>query len=178
MEKWYVIRTATNKEKECADKIEHEIKYSSVNNMVKEVIVPIEKTVQMRNGKQYVTSKNNYPGYILINCDTNALGQLVGIFKPINYVIGFLGGKTPIPLRQSEIDHMIGRMNEIQGLPPEKLITFNNGQQVKVIDGPFNNFIGKVVEYNSEKNKLKIVVSVFGRETPIDLNGMQVTKDI
>lgn len=178
MEKWYVIRTATNKEKECADKIEHEIKYSSVRDMVKEVIVPIEKTIQVRNGKQYVTSKNNYPGYILIQCDVNALGYLVGIFKPINYVIGFLGGSTPIPLRQDEIDHMIGRMNEIQGLPPEKIISFAVGQKVKITDGPFTDFIGKVVDYNSDKNKLKINVSVFGRDTSIDLNGMQVTKEI
>lgn len=178
MEKWYVIRTATNKEKECRDKIENAIRFTNIESLVKRIIVPLEKTVQLRKGKKVITTRNHYPGYVLIECDSAALGELGSIFKPINYVIGFLGKDRPVALRQDEIEHMLGRMDELQGEEPVILNTFLKGETVKVTDGPFKEFIGKIVEFNEEKNKVKVNVLVFGRETPIDLDALQVTKEL
>lgn len=177
MEKWYVIRTATNKEKECKEKIENEIKFTKIAEYVKQIVIPLEKTVQLRQGKKIITTRNHYPGYVLIEVDPIALPELSHIFKPINYVIGFLGKDKPTCLRQSEIDTILGRMDELQGQEPIIINKFTIGEIVKVIDGPFNEFLGKVAEFNQDKNKLKINVSVFGRETPIELNPLQVTKE-
>lgn len=178
MVKWYVIRTATNKEKECKEKIENEIKFTKVADLVKQIVIPLEKTIQLRKGKKIITTRNHYPGYVLIEVDPIALPELSHIFKPINYVIGFLGKDTPTSLRQSEIDTILGRMDELQGQEPIILNKFNIGEMIKIIDGPFNNFVGTVSEFNQDKNRLKINVSVFGRETPIELNTLQVTKEI
>lgn len=178
MERWYVIRTATNKEKECRDKIENSIRFTNIEPFVKEIIVPLEKVVQIRKGKKVVTTRNHYPGYILIHCNSNVLGELSSIFKPINYVIGFLGKNSPIPLKQNEIETMLGRMDEIQGMEPIVLKSYDKYDTIKVVDGPFKDFIGKVVEFNRDKNKVKVNVLVFGRETPIDLDVHQVTKEL
>lgn len=178
MEKWYVIRTSTNKENECKDKIENAIRYTNIEPLVKRLVVPLEKVVQLRKGKKIVTTRNHYPGYVLIECETTALGELSSLFKPINYVIGFLGKEHPIALKEHEIEHMLGRMDEIQGLDPIILNTYIKGETIKVVDGPFKDFIGKIVDFNQEKNKVKVNVLVFGRETPIDLDALQVTKEI
>lgn len=178
MEKWYVIRTATNKEKECKDKIENEIKFTKIGDMVKQIVIPLEKTIQLRQGKKVITTRNHYPGYVLIETDTLALPELASIFKHVNYVIGFLGKNTPIALKPSEIETILGRMDELQGQEPIIINKFIIGEMVKVVDGPFSNFLGKVAEYNEDKNRLKINVSVFGRETPIELNTLQVSKEI
>ena len=178
MEKWYVIRTSTNKEKECKDKIENAIRYTNIEPLVKRLVVPLEKVVQLRKGKKIVTTRNHYPGYVLIECESTALGELSSLFKPINYVIGFLGKEHPIALKEHEIEHMLGRMDEIQGLDPIILNTYIKGETIKVVDGPFKDFIGKIVDFNQEKNKVKVNVLVFGRETPIDLDALQVTKEL
>ena len=178
MEKWYVIRTATNKEKECRDKIENSIRFTNIEPLVKRLVVPLEKVVQLRKGKKVVTTRNHYPGYVLIECDSTALGELSSIFKPINYVIGFLGKDHPIALKQHEIDHMLGRMDEIQGMEPVVLNTYIKGETIKVVDGPFKDFIGKISEFNQDKGKVKVNVLVFGRETPIDLDVLQVSKEL
>lgn len=178
MEKWYVIRTSTNKEKECKDKIENAIRFTNIEPLVKRLVVPLEKVVQLRKGKKVITTRNHYPGYVLIECEDTALGELKTIFKPINYVIGFLGKDHPVALKQQEIEHMLGRMDEIQGMEPVVVNKFDKGETVKVVDGPFRDFIGKIVEFNEEKNKVKVNVLVFGRETPIDLDALQVTKEI
>ena len=178
MEKWYVIRTATNKEKECKDKIENAIRFTNIEVLVNRLVVPLEKVVQMRKGKKVITTRNHYPGYVLIQCDSTALGELSNIFKPINYVIGFLGKDHPIALKQHEIEHMMGRMDELQGVEPVIVNSFLKGETIKVVDGPFKDFIGKIIEFNEEKHKVKVNVLVFGRDTPIDLDALQVTKEI
>lgn len=178
MVKWYVIRTATNKEKECKDKIENELRHTDLNNYIKQIVVPLEKTIQLRKGKQIITTRNHYPGYILIETDILALPELSVIFKGVKFVIGFLGKDNPIALKPKEIETILGRMDELQGQTPIVLNSYMIGETVKVIDGPFKDFIGKVSEYYKDKNKLKVNVAVFGRETPIDLNILQVTKEI
>ena len=178
MEKWYVIRTATNKEKECKDKIENAIRFTNIESLVKRLVVPLEKVVQLRKGRKVITTRNHYPGYVLIECEPTALGELSSLFKPINFVIGFLGKENPIALKQHEIEHMLGRMDEIQGMEPVIVNTYIKGETVKVVDGPFKDFIGKVAEFNDEKGKVKVNVLVFGRETPIDLDILQVSKEL
>jgi len=178
MDKWYVIRTATNKEKECKEKIENEIKLTKVGDLVRQIVIPLEKTVQLRQGKKIITTRNHYPGYVLIETDSTALPELSVIFKHVNYVIGFLGKENPTPLKQAEIETIMGRMDELQGQEPIIINKFMIGEMVKVIDGPFSNFLGKVSDFNKDKDKLKINVFVFGRETPIELNVLQVTKEL
>ena len=185
MDKWYVIRCSTNKEKESRDKIENEIIHTVLEKYVKQLIVPLEKTVQLRQGKKIITTRNNFPGYILIETDENSLGEISNAIKHINYVSGFLSDSTrkgikgqPVCLKQHEIDNILGRMEELQGQEIKPTYNFIVDEMVKVIDGPFSDFIGKVYEYNKDKDRLKVNVLVFGRNTPIELNPMQVTKDI
>ena len=179
MEKWYIIRCATNKEKESRDKIENKLKYTDTEKYVKQVIVPTEHVVQLRKGKPVITTRNNYPGYILIETDEIALGDLSTLFKGINYVTGFLGSRgVPSSLKQAEVDVILGRMEELQGQEPVITFEFLVGETIKINDGPFTDFVGKISEFNKEKNKLKINVLVFGRETPIELDVTQVSKEL
>ncbi len=176
--KWYVVRAISGKEKKVKDMIELEVKRAKLDDFVSQVLIPTEKIFQIRNGKKISKERNFFPGYVMIEADL--VGEVPHLIKNVNNVIGFLGaekGGDPVPLRTSEVNRILGKVDELAVSEEELNIPFVIGESVKVIDGPFNNFNGVIEEINEEKKKLKVMVKIFGRKTPLELGYMQVEKD-
>lgn len=178
VKKWYVIRAIGGKEKKVKEYIDSEINRLKLHDFITQVLIPTEKVYQIRNGKKVSKERVFYPGYVLI--EATLVGEIPHILKDIPNVIGFLGDpKTgePIPLRQSEANRILGRVDELADSDEEINVPFFVGETVKVIDGPFNSFSGVIEEVNEEKKKLKVMVKIFGRKTPLELSFMQVEKE-
>ena len=176
--KWYVVRAVSGQENKIKTYIENEITRVGMDSFIEQILVPSEKVVQIRNGKKVTKDKTYFPGYIMIKA--NLTGEVPHIIKSVTNVIGFLGetkGGDPIPLRQSEVNRMLGKVDELS-LQEESdiVIPFIHGENVKVIDGPFNGFDGTIEKINEEKRKLEVMVKIFRRKTPLELSYMQVEK--
>lgn len=172
--KWYVVRAISGKERKAKEYLESEITHMGIKDRIPQILIPMEKVLQLRNGKKVVKERNFFPGYILIEAALNA--DLVGTIIQIPNVIGFLGGDNPTPLRESEVNKILGKVDEMTEQGEILSNPFTIGESVKVMDGPFNDFTGVIEEINEEKKKLKVMVKIFGRRTPIELNYMQVEK--
>ena len=175
--KWYVVRAVSGQENKIKTYIENEISRVGMNNYIEEILVPSEKVVQIRKGKKITKDKTYFPGYIMIKA--NLTGEVPHVIKSVTNVIGFLGetkGGDPIPLRQSEVNRMLGKVDELAISGEQINIPFTVGESVKVIDGPFNGFTGSIDNVNEEKRKLEVMVKIFGRKTPLELSYMQVEK--
>jgi transcriptional antiterminator NusG len=178
VKRWYVLRAIGGKEKKVKEYIDSEIKRLKISDLISQVLIPTEKVYQIRNGKKVSKERIFYPGYVLI--EAVLVGEIPHVLKDVPNVIGFLGDpKTgePIPLRQSEVNRILGRVDELAGSDEELNVPFFIGETVKVIDGPFNSFTGVIEEVNDEKKKLKVMVKIFGRKTPLELSFMQVEKE-
>ncbi len=176
--KWYVVRAVGGKEKSVKESIESEINHTSLQDYISQVLIPTEKVYQIRNGKKISKERSFYPGYILI--EAALVGEITHIIKNVTNVIGFLGtekGGDPIPLRVSEVNRILGKVDELATSDEELNTPFVVGESVKVVDGPFNSFTGIIEEVNAEKKKLKVMVKIFGRKTPLELSFMQVEKE-
>lgn len=175
--KWYVVRAVSGKEKKVKQYIDAEISRLGLTHLVPQVLIPMEKYYQMKDGKKIAKERNFYPGYVLIETALNA--ELEQIIKSINSVIGFLGDKSGIavPLRPAEVNRILGKVDEMAEQGEMMNVPFYVGENIKVMDGPFNGFSGVIEEINEEKKKLKVMVKIFGRRTPLELNYMQVEKE-
>ena len=179
--KWYVLRAVAGQEKKVKNYIDTEVVRQKLEHVVTQVLIPSEKVMELRNGKKVIREKNFFPGYIMINADLNN-GEAFHTIKSVPGVIGFLGAnrssieKTPVALRESEINRILGRVDDSQEDMMRFETTFIKGEVVKVIDGPFNTFTGTVEEVFDEKRKLNVMVKIFGRNTPLELNYTQVEK--
>jgi len=176
--RWYVIRAISGKEKKVKELLELEIDRHKLNDYVEQVLIPTEKIYQIRKGKKISKERNYFPGYVLI--EAALVGEVEHVIKSMSNVIGFLGGVKggdPLPMRQSEVNRILGKVDELAEHDEEMNIPYVVGESVKVIDGPFNNFNGIIEEINEEKKKLKVMVKIFGRKTPLELNYMQVEKE-
>jgi transcriptional antiterminator NusG len=176
--RWYVVRAISGKEKKVKEYIEMEIERLKLGDFVNQVLIPTEKVYQIRNGKKVSKEKNFFPGYILI--EAKLAGEVPHIIRGITNVIGFLGGEKggpPMPLRISEVNRILGKVDELAESEEVMNIPFVVGETIKVIDGPFNNFNGVVEGVDEAKKKLKVMVKIFGRKTPVELNYMQVEKE-
>lgn len=175
--KWYVLRAIGGKEKRVKEYIESEISRLNLQEYIAQVLIPTEKVYQIRNGKKISKERNFFPGYVLI--EAALVGEITHILKNIPNVIGFLEseGDNPTPLRQSEANRILGKVDELAESDEEINVPFYVGETVKVIDGPFNSFNGIIEEVNDEKKKLKVMVKIFGRKTPLELSFMQVEKE-
>lgn len=175
---WYVIRAISGQEKKVKMYIESEIERLKLHDYVGQVLIPTEKVFEMRGGKKKIRERSFLPGYVLI--ETHLGGEVMQAIKDVPGVIGFLGtekGQTPVPLRKSEVNKILGKvdeMNEIGEVPMEAFVV---GEPVKVMAGPFNGFSGTVEEIYEDKKKLKVMVKIFGRNTPVELNYFQVEKE-
>tara|TARA_Y100001970_G_scaffold289898_1_gene421694 strand:- start:2161 stop:2742 length:582 start_codon:yes stop_codon:yes gene_type:complete len=170
---WYTLRVISGKEKTIEENIMYECDNSDVTDLVKEIFVPFEKVVEVRNNKKKIKEKMFFPGYILIQMEMTKKSKYTVENTP--GVMSFVGpkGKPPVPLRDSEVKRIFGEVASKEGR--EKLITpFKKGDYVKVIAGPFIDFSGVVDEVNDEKQKVKIEISIFGRPTPVELDYIQV----
>ena len=175
--KWYVIRSVSGKENKIKEYIESEVKRLNLGDYVEQILVPTEKVIQIRNGKKINKERVFIPGYIMIQA--NLTGEVPHVIKSINGVIGFLGevkGGDPVPLRQAEVNRLLGKVDELSVQDESVNIPFIIGATIKVIDGPFNGFNGTVEKVNEEKRKLEVMVKIFGRKTPLELSYMQVEK--
>jgi transcriptional antiterminator NusG len=176
--KWYVLRAIGGKEKKVKEYIENEIANGDLKDFVDQVLIPTEKVYQIRNGKKISKERNFFPGYVLI--EAALVGEVAHTLRNFPNVIGFLGdtkGGDPVPMRQSEVNRILGRVDELAENDEEINIPFVVGETVKVIDGPFNGFNGTIEEINEEKKKLQVMVKIFGRKTPLELSFMQVEKE-
>jgi len=177
VKKWYVVKAVGGQEHKVKDYLENEITRLKLSDYIETVLVPTEKVVQIRNGKKYNKERVYFPGYVIIQA--NLSGEIPHIIRAIPSVIGMLGevkGGDPIPLRKSEINRMLGKVDELAIANENVVIPFSIGESVKVIDGAFNGFEGTIEKINEEKRKLEVMVKIFGRKTPLELSYMQVEK--
>ena len=186
--KWYVMRAVSGKESKVKEYIDAEIKKGDFGKFVSQVLIPTEKVVQVLiptekvvysspNGKRTVKERNSMPGYVLV--EAALVGEIPVLLRNTPNVLGFLGesNSNPTPLRQSEVNRLLGAVDEMQDVPEEVLIPYAEGETVKVTEGPFSGFSAVIEEVNNEKKKLKVMVKIFGRKTPLELGFMQVEKE-
>lgn len=176
--KWYCLRVISGKERKIKERIDLEISRSKWEECVPQIIVPTEKVYKIRNGKKVILERNILPGYILIEADPKKFsGKIIQTITRMPNVIHFLGKESPVPMRASEANRILGKVDESKDTGESLVEPFIVGESVKIIDGAFNGFIGNIHEVNEEKKKLKVIVKIFGRGTEVELNFMQVEKE-
>ena len=169
---WYVIHTYSGFEQKVKTSLEEQFERSESKENLGEIIIPTEEVVEVRKGKKKISSRKFFPGYVLISVDMTQ--DIWYMIKNTAKVTGFLGGAgTPIPLPEEEVELIMGQMRGESARPKPKF-SFEKGEDVRVIDGPFVNFNGVVEEVNEDKGKVKVMVSIFGRATPVELEFPQV----
>ena len=175
--KWYSLRVISGKERKIKERIEQEVQRSGWSDVVTQILVPTEKVYKIRNGKKVISERNILPGYILVEAIPGRFsGEMVQTIAGMPNVINFLGGNNPEPMRASEANRMLGKVDESQDAGEALIEPYIVGETVKIIDGPFSEFVGDIQEVNDEKKKLKVIVKIFGRGTEVELNFMQVEK--
>ena len=177
VKKWYVVRAIGGQENKVKSYIETEIARLGLSDYVDQVLVPKEKVIQIRDGKKIHKERVYFPGYIMV--EAHLAGEVPHVIKSVTGVIGFLGetkGGVPVPLRKSEVNRMLGKVDELSEQNDNIAIPYVIGETVKVVDGPFNGFDGTVEKINEEKRKLEVMLKIFGRKTPLELSYMQVDK--
>ncbi len=175
--KWYALRVISGKERKIKEYIDLEVQRSGWEDVITQVLVPTKKVYKIKNGKKVISERNMLPGYILIQADPDKFSsEIVQTIANVPNVIHFLGKNEPTPMRESEANRLLGKVDESQTADEQNLEPFIVGEAVKITDGPFSEFIGEVQEVNEEKKRLKVVVKIFGRPTEVELNFMQVEK--
>jgi transcriptional antiterminator NusG len=176
--RWYVVRAVSGKEKKVKEYLDLEISRLKLTDFVDQVLIPTEKIFQIRNGKKVSKEKAYLPGYVLI--EANLSGEIPHIIKNITGVIGFLGetkGGNPVPMRISEVNRILGKVDELTESEGTVASNYMVGESVKVINGPFNGFNGVIEEVMEDKKKIKVTVKIFGRKTPVELNFGEVERE-
>jgi transcriptional antiterminator NusG len=176
--KWYVVRAISGSEAKIKKHIEDEVEFAGLKSFVSQILIPTEKVYQIRNGKKVSKEKSFFPGYILVEADLS--GEVPHVIRGVNGVIGFLGAEKrgePLPLRMSEVNRILGKVDELADSEEEMNIPYVVGESIKVIDGPFNGFTGAIETINEEKRKLEVMVKIFGRKQPLELSFLQVEKE-
>ena len=174
--KWYVLRAVSGKETKVKEYIEGAMRNTDLGDFVSQVLIPTEKTLQVRNGKKVVKERSYLPGYVLI--EAVLVGEVIHQLTNMTNVIGFLGGtQNPIPLREAEVNRILGKADELLEDKEETLMPYTIGETVKVSVGPFTGFKGTIEEVIADKRKLKVMVKIFGRKTPLELGFTDVEKE-
>lgn len=172
--RWYSVSVLSNFEKKIAEQIKTSVSDSGLEAEIEEVLVPTEEVIEIRRGKKVTTERRFMPGYVLVRMEMSDQGY--HLINSINRVTGFLGPQgRPMPMRDAEVNAILNRVQE-GGDAPRTLIHFDVGEKVKVNDGPFEDFDAMVEEVDDDNQRLKVTVSIFGRETPVELEYTQVSK--
>ena len=177
---WFILHTLSGQEQKVRDSIQKRLKAEEVEEYIEEVLVPMEKVVEVRAGKKSVTNRKLYPGYVFINMKLLDEGSRI-IDKPWYFIrdtqgiIGFVGGEKPIPTPDDEIEEIKQKLADAEDQEMPK-VNYAAGETVKINDGPFLNFSGVIEELDPERGKLKVTVNIFGRNTPVELEYWQVEK--
>ncbi len=175
--RWYSLRVISGKERKIKERIELEIERSGWKDFVTNVLVPTEKVYKIRAGKKVISERNILPGYILVQAlPSGFTGEMISAIANVPNVIHFLGRNNPIPMQQSEANRMLGKVDESSDAGEALIEPYIVGETIKIIDGPFSEFVGDIQEVNEEKKKMKVIVKIFGRGTEVELNFMQVEK--
>lgn len=180
--KWYVLRVVSGKERKVKEYLDKDIIRSGWQEIIKQIFLPMEKVYKVQNGKKVMREKNYFPGYVMMEVMNGKLNDdIVQHISNISNVMHFLtdgkGSKgNIISLRKSEVNKMLGKVDEMNDQGVTMSEPFIIGETIKIIEGPFNDFNGVIEEVNDEKKKLKVTVKIFGRSTPVELNYMQVEK--
>ncbi|PWJ44984.1 transcription termination/antitermination protein NusG [Sediminitomix flava] len=183
---WYVVRAVSGQEKKVKQYLEKEVENQGLTDFVTEVMVPTEKVFQIRKSRDGKTKKvaverNFFPGYVIVQANLTH-GEVLHMINSVPGVIGFLNADTkdpsvlPKPMRESEINRILGKVDEAETEEIQMDVTYSVGEEVKVMDGPFNGFTGTVEEVFEEKKKLNVMVKIFGRNAPVELDYKQVEK--
>ena len=172
--RWYIVHAYSNFEKKVADNIVEKAKSKGLAHLIENVVVPTEKVVELRRGRKVDVDRKFFPGYVLVRADLT--DDVYHLIKNTPKVTGFLGADNkPMPISEAEADRIKGQVAE--GVErPKASISFEIGETVRVADGPFASFNGKVEEVDEGRSRLKVAVSIFGRETPVELEFAQVEK--
>lgn len=183
---WYSIRTISGQEKKVKQYLDSEIKRLHLDHYIESILIPMEKTYEMRNGKKQTRERPLFAGYIFIKfSEVSFTGgdalqpEIIQAIKDVPGVVSFVGderGQRPVRLREDEIARIIGKVDELNQAGEVMENPFNVGEMVKVMDGPFSGFSGTIEEVNDEKKKLKVTVKIFGRNTPLELTFLQVER--
>lgn len=174
--RWYSVSVLSNFEKKIAETIRTTAEEQGLEDQIDEVLVPTEEVIEVRRGKKVTAERRFMPGYVLVHMEMSDEGY--HLINSINRVTGFLGPQgRPMPMRDAEVQQILGRVEE-GAEAPKLLISFDIGEKVKVNEGPFEDFDGIVEEVDDENQRLKVTVSIFGRATPVELEFMQVTKQM
>ena len=172
--RWYSVSVLSNFEKKVAESIRTSVIENEMEDQIEEVLVPTEEVIEVRRGKKVTAERRFMPGYVLVRMEMSDEGY--HLVSSTNRVTGFLGSKgKPMPMRDAEVNAILNRVQEGEESPRLE-ISFEVGEKVKVNDGPFEDFDGMVEEVDDENQRLKVTVSIFGRETPVELEYTQVTK--
>ncbi len=173
--RWYSVSVLSNFEKKVAEAIRTAVAEGGLEDQIEEVLVPTEEVIEVRRGKKVTAERRFMPGYVLVRMEMSP--KAYHLINSINRVTGFLGTQgKPMPMRDDEVNAILNRVQEGEEAP-RTLIHFEVGEQVKVNEGPFEGFSGVVEEVDSDASRLKVMVSIFGRATPVDLEFTQVSKD-
>jgi transcriptional antiterminator NusG len=171
---WYIIHTYSGFERKVKESLESRVVAFGLQDRFGRMMIPTEDVVEVRGGKKVVSPRMFYPGYVLVEMEMD--DDTWHVVRSTPRVTGFVGtGQTPSPLSEGEVDNILTRMTSTAEKPKPKL-TFERNEQVRIVDGPFANFTGEVEEINSDRNTLKISVTIFGRSTPVELDFAQVEK--
>jgi transcriptional antiterminator NusG len=171
---WYIIHTYSGFEQKVADSLRSRGEAFGFADKIGQVLIPTEEVVELRNGKKVTSKRLLYPGYVLVQMEMN--DELWHAVKNTPRVTGFVGGgNSPVPLTSDEVNSILYRQQTSAERPRPKL-TFEKNENVRIIDGPFTNFSGKIDDVNSERNTLRVMVTIFGRATPVELDFLQVEK--
>ena len=173
--RWYSVSVLSNFEKKVAEAIRQSGSDKGLEDEIDEVLVPTEQVIEIRRGKKVTSERRFMPGYVLVHMDMS--DRTYHLVNSINRVTGFLGAQgKPMPMRDDEVNMMLNRTGEGEPVAPRNLIRFDVGEKVNVTDGPFEGFSGMVEEVDEAASRIKVMVSIFGRPTPVELEFTQVAK--
>lgn len=171
--RWYVVHVYSGFEKKVAESIKEQVAKKGLSEQIREVLVPMETVVDVKKGKRVQSERKFFPGYVLVQMEMS--DATWHVINDMPKVTGFLGGKKPVAMTNAEAHRIMQQVKE--GVEaPKTAVTYEVGEQVRVIDGPFSSFVGTVEEVDAEHTRLKVLVLIFGRSTPVDLEFSQVEK--
>ncbi|NOX20864.1 MAG: transcription termination/antitermination protein NusG [Nitrospirae bacterium] len=169
---WYVVHTYSGFEEKVKATIEERVKKKGLEDKIGRILIPTEKVIELRGGKKREANKKFYPGYIIVEMELN--DETWHLVRSVPRVTGFVGGANPVPLPDEEVEVIIQQIEKAPQQPPKA--QYQKGEVVRITDGPFTNFNGVVDEVDLDHGRLKVMVSIFGRQTPVELNFYQVEK--
>ncbi|MFQ6332405.1 transcription termination/antitermination protein NusG [Methylophilus sp. 3sh_L] len=175
--RWYAVQAFSGMEKSVKAGLEERVARSNLQDQFGDILVPVEEVIELKNGQKTISERRLYPGYVLVQMEmTDESWHLV---RSTPRVTSFIGGtaQRPTPIKDKEVEIILRRMDDSKSNPTQKM-TFEKGESVRVIDGPFKDFSGSVEEVNYDKNKLRVSVVIFGRATPVELDFAQVEKEV